>query len=57
VFIREGMSFELRGEFYNTFNNTAFQDVSRNISSSTFGQYTTVGQNARSMQVAARFVF
>ena len=51
------MSFELRGEFYNTFNNTSFQDVSRNISNTSFGQYTTVAQNARTMQVAARFVF
>ncbi len=55
--IREGVYFQLRGEFYNAFNNTAFQDIDRNITSTTFGQYQTVAQNARVIQLGARFVF
>jgi len=53
----ERAHFQLRAEFYNIFNNTSFQDVDRTITQPTFGQYTTVGQNARFMQVGARFVF
>ncbi|MBS1830737.1 MAG: TonB-dependent receptor [Acidobacteria bacterium] len=53
----ERAHFQVRAEFYNIFNNTSFQDVDRTITQPTFGQYTTVGQNARFMQVGARFVF
>lgn len=55
--IRERVSFQIRAEFYNVFNNTSFQDVDRTITSPSFGQYQTVGQNARNMQLGARFVF
>ena len=55
--VREGAYFQIRGEFYNTFNNTSFQDVDRNISSQFFGQYNAVGQDARIIQLGARFVF
>jgi hypothetical protein len=55
--ITEDIRFQIRGEFYNVFNNTSFQDVARNIAATNFGQYTTVGQNARLIQLAARFVF
>jgi carboxypeptidase family protein len=55
--ISETVKLQLRAEFYNMFNNTSFQDVVRNIGSGGFGQYTTVGQNSRAMQVAARLVF
>lgn len=55
--VREGMKFQIRAEFYNTFNNTSFQEVSRTITSPDFGQYTVVGQDARIIQLGARFVF
>jgi outer membrane receptor protein involved in Fe transport len=54
----ERVYFQLRGEFYNMFNNHAFQSMtSSNITSTSFGQYNAVSQNARTGQVAARIVF
>ena len=55
--ITEQVRFQIRAEFYNLFNNTSFQDVARTITQNDFGQYTTVGQNARFMQLGARFIF
>ncbi len=55
--VTERIKLQVRGEFYNIFNNVAFQDVGRNISSATFGQYTTVTQDSRNIQLAARVVF
>lgn len=55
--VTEGVSIQIRAEFYNTFNNVSFQDVTRNIANPGFGQYTTVAQNARTMQVGARIKF
>lgn len=55
--IREGMNLQIRSEFYNVFNNTAFQDVNRNISNTNFGQYTSVAQDARLIQLVGRFIF
>jgi outer membrane receptor protein involved in Fe transport len=55
--VNENMKFQIRAEFYNAFNNTSFQDVSRTITAPDFGQYTAVGQNARIIQLGARFVF
>jgi hypothetical protein len=55
--VGEGRSFQLRGEFYNMFNNTSFQEVNRNISNPQFGRYTVVAQDARIIQLGARFVF
>ena len=48
---------QFRTEMYNVFNNTSFQDVNRNITGAAFGQYTTVAQNARFLQMALRLVF
>ena len=53
----ESAYFQLRAEGYNLFNNTSFQEVDRIITNPAFGQYNVVGQNARSFQVGARFVF
>ena len=54
----ERVYFQLRGEFYNLFNNHAFQSMtSSSITSPAFGQYNAVSQNARTGQVAARIVF
>jgi hypothetical protein len=55
--ISERFKLQLRCEFYNIFNNHAFQDVTRNITSPTFGQYTTVTTNSRNLQVGARLTF
>lgn len=55
--VTEGRYFQFRAEFYNTFNNTAFQDLSRIITAQDFGQYTQVAQNARFIRLGLRFVF
>ena len=58
----ERVNFQIRSEFYNIFNMHAFQQLAGAnnqvpITSPQFGQYTTVGQNARTIQVGARIVF
>jgi outer membrane receptor protein involved in Fe transport len=55
--IAERRYLEIRAEMYNAFNNTSFQDVNRNIANPAFGTYTTVGQDYRIIQMAARLVF
>jgi len=55
--IKEGVKFQVRSEFYNAFNNTSFKGVDATITSPNFGQYLTVGQDARFIQLAARLVF
>jgi len=58
----ERVNLQLRGECYNIFNLHAFQQVaSANngpvITSPSFGQYTAVSLNARTIQIGARVVF
>jgi len=53
----ERAKLELRGEFYNLFNNVVFQDVTRNITSTAFGQYSTVAIDSRRLQIGARVQF
>ena len=55
--IREGLMLQVRAEFYNLFNNTSFQDVSRVITAANFGQYTTVARDSRNIQLALRVIF
>lgn len=55
--IKETMRLQLRGEFYNIFNNTAFQEINRNITQTAFGQYIEVAQDARLIQLVGRFIF
>ncbi len=55
--LSEKLQLELRGDAYNIFNNHAFQDVQRTISSSSFGQYTDTSQSARYLQLGARLEF
>ncbi|MBL8179554.1 MAG: TonB-dependent receptor [Bryobacterales bacterium] len=55
--ITERAKFQIRAEFYNVFNNTSFQEAQRTITATDFGQYNVVGQNARFIQLGARFVF
>jgi hypothetical protein len=57
IAITERVRFHIRGEFYNIFNNHSFQDVNRNISNAAFGQYTTVSQDARKIQLGAKVIF
>lgn len=53
----ESTKLQIRAEFYNIFNNTSFQEISRAITAPDFGQYNVVGQDARIIQLGARFVF
>jgi hypothetical protein len=55
--LQERWKLQLRGEFYNAFNNTSFQGVDITITSPNFGQYLSVGQGSRFVQLAARLVF
>lgn len=48
---------QVRSEFYNVFNNTSFLEIQRNITAPNFGQYTQVSQDARVIQLVARFIF
>ncbi len=54
--VKESMAFELRGEFFNIFNHTQFNNPSGNISSSTFGVVTSA-RDPRIGQVSAKFVW
>ncbi len=56
--IKEKLNLQLRGEFYNMFNQVAFQGLtSSTITSVNFGVYNTLSQNPRLIQVALRAVF
>ena len=55
--LTEKARIQIRAEFYNIFNNTSFQEASRTITAPDFGQYTSVGQNARIIQLGGRFTF
>jgi hypothetical protein len=52
--ITEKMAVEIRGEFFNIFNHTQFENPSGNISSSTFGVVTNA-RDPRIGQVSAKF--
>ncbi|HWE53478.1 MAG TPA: carboxypeptidase regulatory-like domain-containing protein [Bryobacteraceae bacterium] len=54
----EKVNFQIRGEMYNIFNQHAFLSMtSSNITSGSFGQYNSVSQGSRTVQLAARIVF
>jgi len=55
--VSENVKFQIRGEFYNLFNNTSFQQAQGTITAPDFGQYNVVGQDARTIQLGVRFVF
>ncbi|MBL8211050.1 MAG: TonB-dependent receptor [Bryobacterales bacterium] len=55
--VTERARFQIRAEFYNIFNNTSFLGMSNLITAQDFGQYTTVSQDARIIQLGARFIF
>ena len=52
--ITESMAFELRGEFFNIFNHTQFNNPNGNFSSSLFGVVTSA-RAPRIGQVSAKF--
>jgi hypothetical protein len=54
--VNEAMHFEIRGEFFNIFNHTQFNNPSGDISSSNFGNVTSAGA-PRIGQVSAKFVW
>jgi hypothetical protein len=54
--VREAMSFEIRGEFFNIFNHAQFMNPSGDISSSSFGNVTNA-RDPRIGQVSAKFVW
>ena len=54
--LNEAMHFEIRGEFFNVFNHTQFNNPSGDISSDTFGNVTSA-RDARIGQVSAKFVW
>ncbi len=54
----EKINIQFRAELYNIFNQHAFLSMaSSNITSSVFGQYNSVSQNARTGTLALRIVF
>lgn len=50
--VTEQVAMKLRCEIYNVFNHHSFRNVTRNIASPGFGQYTTLGQSQRILQLA-----
>jgi len=52
----ERFSSQIRAEFFNIFNTTSFNAVDNNMSSPTFGRYTTAFDSRR-VQLALRIVF
>jgi hypothetical protein len=56
--VKERLKVQVRGEFYNMFNQVAFQSfTSSTITSVNFGVYNTLSQNPRLVQLAVRLVF
>ena len=54
--VREAMSFQIRGEFFNIFNHAQFVNPSGNISDGTFGNVTQA-RDPRIGQVSAKFIW
>ena len=54
--VNEAMYFEIRGEFFNIFNHTQFNNPSGDISSENFGNVTSA-RDPRIGQVSAKFVW
>ncbi|HZY61168.1 MAG TPA: hypothetical protein VFE38_01490 [Edaphobacter sp.] len=54
--VTEGSSFQFRAESFNTFNHTNYSGISSNITSSTYGQVTSV-RDPRIMQMGLKFNF
>lgn len=57
VFVREGMSFKIQGEFYNAFNRTHLGTPNTTVTSTSFGRITGVFLQPREVQLSGRFTF
>jgi hypothetical protein len=57
VRIKEGVSFEVRGEFLNAFNHVQFNDPVTNPLNPAFGTLTAQGNLPRSVQIGLKLVF
>jgi hypothetical protein len=57
VFVREGLSFKIQGEFYNAFNRTHFGTPNTTVTSTSFGRITGLFLPAREVQLSGRFTF
>ena len=55
--IREGVSLQLRAEFFNAFNHTQFANPNGYFGGTTFGLITSIQAPPRIGQVAAKFIF
>jgi hypothetical protein len=55
--IREGMTLQIRAEFFNAFNHAQFNNPNGLVSGTTFGLITKVQADPRIGQVAAKFIF
>jgi hypothetical protein len=54
---REGTAIVFRGEAFNVFNHTQFQDPDTELTSATFGRIRSTAVNARVVQLAVRVLF
>jgi hypothetical protein len=57
VQVKEGMHFELRGEFLNAFNHVQFEDPNANPANPNFGRVLAQGNLPRSVQIGLKLVF
>ncbi len=55
--IREKARFQIRGEFFNIFNQPSFSNPGTTLGSATFGVISGTSNNQRQVQVAAKFIF
>jgi len=55
--IREGMTLQIRAEFFNAFNHAQFSNPNGYLAGTTFGLITKVQADPRIGQVAAKFIF
>jgi hypothetical protein len=55
--IRENMSAEFRGDFFNILNHPNFANPAASFGSSTFGLITNTSNSPRQVQLAVKFVF
>ena len=55
--IREGMSVELRGEFFNAFNTVTFREPERTLNTASFGEITRTRGGPRVIQLGLKLRF
>ena len=56
IAIREGLRIQLRGEFFNAFNQVNFNSPNTNASAASFGRITGAG-SGREVQLAGKFIW